>query len=114
MSTPLYANENFPRQVVEALRRHGYDVLTSMEAGNAGRAVPDEDVLAFATQAGRALLTLNRRDFFRLHRLTPGHAGIIACTQDADYQGQADRIHAAIGEAGSLAGLVVRVNRPQL
>lgn len=113
MSTALYANENFPRQVVEGLRRRGYDVLTSAEAGNAGRGVPDEDVLAFATQTGRAVLTLNRRDFFKLHRTTPNHAGIVACTQDADTEGQAGRIHAAIEAAGTLAGCVVRVNRPQ-
>jgi hypothetical protein len=31
----LYANENFPLPVVEALRRLGHDVLTSREAGNA-------------------------------------------------------------------------------
>src|SRR5262245_32436384 len=58
----LYANENFPRQVVEALRRLGHDVLTSQEAGNAGRGVPDEVVLAFAVRTGRAVVTLNRRD----------------------------------------------------
>jgi hypothetical protein len=33
----LYANENFPFPVVEELRRLGHDVLTTLEAGNAGR-----------------------------------------------------------------------------
>lgn len=112
MSAPLYANENFPHQVVLALRRRGYDVLTSREAGNAGRGVPDENVLAFATQSGRALLTLNRRDFFRLHRLAPNHAGIIACTQDPEPERQAERIEAAIAAAEGLVGCVLRVNRP--
>ena len=32
----LYANENFPYQVVIALRALGHDVLTVQEAGNAG------------------------------------------------------------------------------
>jgi len=32
----LYANENFPLQVVEELRRAGHDVLTTREAGKAG------------------------------------------------------------------------------
>ncbi len=34
--THLYSDENFPRQVVEALRALGHDVLTALEAGNAG------------------------------------------------------------------------------
>ncbi len=67
--TRLYADEQFPRQVVELLRSWSHDVLTVQEAGNAG--LPDEDVLAFAVSENRAVLTLNRRDFFRLHKLTP-------------------------------------------
>lgn len=110
----LYANENFPRQVVEALRRLGHDVLTSQEAGNAGRGVPDDAVLAFAVQAGRAVLTLNRRDFIRLHRVAPVHAGLIVCTEDADVEGQAARIYDAIAVAGPLTGLLLRVNRPHV
>jgi len=61
----LYANENFPLQVVEALRALGHDVLTSLEAGQANQAIADDRVLAFAAQHGRALLTLNRRDSFK-------------------------------------------------
>ena len=56
----LYADENFPRQVVEGLRRLGHDVLTCQEAGNAGRGVPDREVLAFAKHAGRAVLTMDQ------------------------------------------------------
>ena len=63
----LYANENFPIQVVQALRALGHDVLTSAEAGNANQSIPDDSVLAFAAQNQRALLTLNKRDFIRLH-----------------------------------------------
>jgi hypothetical protein len=40
----IYANENFPLPVVEELRRLGHDVLTTSEAGNSGRAIPDEAV----------------------------------------------------------------------
>ncbi|WP_445174893.1 DUF5615 family PIN-like protein [Microcoleus sp.] len=42
----LYADEQFPRQVVQNLRSLGHDVQTVQEAGNAG--LPDEDVLVFA------------------------------------------------------------------
>jgi hypothetical protein len=107
----LYANENFPFPVVEALRRLGDDVLTSQETGLSGRGAPDEEVLEFARQDNRALLTLNRKHFFRLHSLRPSHAGIIACTFDPDFDRQARRIHSAI-ESRVLSGQFLRVSRP--
>src|SRR4051794_29506535 len=79
----IYANENFPRQVVEALRTLGHDVLTTADAGKAGQAIPDEEVLQFATLELRILVTLNRRDFIRLHRERSDHSGIIVCTVDS-------------------------------
>ena len=51
-----------------ALRRLGHDVLTILETGAANQALPDENVLAFATTQNRIVLTLNRKDFIRLHR----------------------------------------------
>jgi hypothetical protein len=108
----LYANENFPRPVVEELRRLGHTVLTSQESGMADRAVPDHEVLAFAKGRGWALLTINRRHFFKLHAVDPNHTGIIACTFDPDFQRQAAAIHSAIGAAVDLKGKLLRVNRP--
>jgi predicted nuclease of predicted toxin-antitoxin system len=108
----LYADENLPLQVVQALRALGHDVLTALEAGNANQSIPDEQVLAFATRYQRAVLTLNRREFIELHTRQSDHAGIIVCTQDADARGQADRIHAAIADAETLQGCLIRVNRP--
>ena len=40
----LYANENFPFQVVSALRDLGHDVLTSLDAGKANQSISDDDV----------------------------------------------------------------------
>jgi len=57
----LYANENFPLPVVEELRRLGHDVLTIQEAGKAGQAMSDQDVLAFSCSENRMLLTFYRR-----------------------------------------------------
>ncbi|MBM3239859.1 hypothetical protein FJZ31_26545 [Candidatus Poribacteria bacterium] len=108
----LYANENFPLPVVEERRRLGHDVLTTREAGKAGQSVTDEEVLAFASADGRAVLTLNRRHFIRLHREQPKHAGIIVCTYDPDFVGQAGRIHAAIESQAKFSGQLIRVNRP--
>ena len=94
----LYTNENFPQPVAEELRRLGHDVLTVQEAGNAGRAVPDEQVLAFAREQRRAVVTLNRKHFIRLHEQHPDHAGIVVCTFDPDFAGQARRIHEVLEE----------------
>ncbi len=110
----LYSNENFPKRVVEELRRLGHDVLTSYEAGRANQKIPDDQVLAFATDQIRAVLTLNRLDFIRLHRETQGaHAGIIVCTRyDADPSAFARRIHSALPTNGILTGQLIRVVRP--
>ena len=110
----LYSNENYPLGIVEALRGLGHDVLTAQQAGNSGRGVPDEEVLRFATAQSRAVITHNRLHFFRLDRETEGkHSGIIACTYDPDEMRQAQRIDAAIRDAGGdLTGKVLRVYRP--
>ena len=96
----LYADENFPLRVVEELRRLGHDVLTALEDGRANQSITDNDLLARATEINRALLTLNRLDFKRLHQQIPDHAGIIICTEDPDRAGQAKRVDISIAETG--------------
>jgi Domain of unknown function (DUF5615) len=108
----FYANENFPLPVVEELRRLGHDVLTTNEANRSGLAVPDEDVLDYAIGIGRAILTLNRKHFIALHRKRGSHAGIVVCTVDRDFAGQARRIHEHVGGRSDLSGELIRVNRP--
>jgi predicted nuclease of predicted toxin-antitoxin system len=108
----LYADEQYPFPVIEFLRAFGHDVLTVQEAGNAGIKIPDAEVLAFATTNERAVLTLNRKDFKRLHRLQPNHAGIIVCTDDRDWERLARRIDEAILNEEILTGKLLRVNRP--
>ena len=110
----LYANENFPLPVVEELRRLGHDVLTIQETGKVGQSVPDEDVLALATADLRAVLTLNRKHFIHLHNANRDHEGIIVCSFDPDFLGQALRIHTAIESQDRLSGKLIRVNRPAL
>ena len=109
----FYADENFPRQVVYALRELGHDVLTASESGKANQRIPDPEVLDFSTQLERALLTIDRRGFVYLHEIQRDHAGIIVCTQDIDTAGQATRIHVAVLPLTSLQGQLIRVNRPQ-
>lgn len=69
----LYADEGFPGQVSRLLQDLEHDVLTVQAAGQANQRIPDEAVLAFATQQNRAVLTVNRADFIRLHKQTPDH-----------------------------------------
>ncbi len=108
----LYADEQFPRSVSELLWTMGHDVLTVQEAGNANLGIPDEDVLAFAIADNRAVITLNRQDFIRLHRLNTEIFGIIVCTNDTDRQRMATRINEAIASQESLEGKLIRVVRP--
>jgi predicted nuclease of predicted toxin-antitoxin system len=108
----LYADEGFPFQVSRLLRELGHDVLTVQEAGQGNQRIPDEAVLAFAISQNRAVLTVNRADFIRLHKQDSGHAGIIVCTEDVDRQRLVQRIHAAIVVTETLAMQLIRVNRP--
>jgi predicted nuclease of predicted toxin-antitoxin system len=107
----LYANENFPLQVVEALRQLGHDVLTVREAGFDNQRISDAEALLFAAQEQRILLTLNRRDFIRLHRQNSNHSGNIVCTEDADTERQAQHIHTALISNADLANSLVRIHR---
>lgn len=106
----LYADEPFPRPVVEFLRSLGHDVLTVQEAGQAGSS--DPDVFAFAIANNRSILTQNRRDFVKLHQLQPDHLGIIVCSEDRNFARLAERIHQAIAAEECLQGKLIRVVRP--
>jgi predicted nuclease of predicted toxin-antitoxin system len=107
----FYTNENFPIKVAQYLREMGHDVLTSHEAGKANQRIPDEEVLAFATEMGQVLLTLNRRDFIVLHTASAKHEGIVVCTQNPNLQQQAEQIDMAVTEAGNMKGVLIRINR---
>lgn len=108
----LYTDEHFPLSVTLYLRTRGHDVLTAQEAGNADQRIPDESVLAFAIEQQRAVITMNRRHFVRLHQVQPEHCGIIVCTQYPDFRGQAQRIDQLIEDAGPLPNKLLRVYRP--
>ena len=109
----LYADENFPLRVIEELRRLGIDVLTAFEDGRANQSITDQVILARATELRRAILTLNRCDFKRLHVQMTKHAGIIICTEDPDRVGQAQRIAESVAEVEDLGMKLIRVYRPK-
>ena len=89
----FYSNENFPIQMVRQLRLLGYDILTSYEVGQANQKIPDDQVLDYATNLGRIILTENRQDFIGLHHQVFHHAGIVICKADRDYEGKVNLLH---------------------
>lgn len=108
----LYADENFPRPAVSALRALGHDVLTALDAGQADRGIPDEDVLAFSHARGRVVLTHNRKHFRALHASGQPHSGIVICTEDRNFVALASRIDASLAILDDPTGVLIRVNRP--
>lgn len=108
----FFADEDFPRPVVDELRRLGHDVVTVKDAGMANRRWPDAKVLHFAISSNRILFTKNRRDFYKLHQSLADHSGIVLCTDDLDFPRTAARIHDAIANAGEMRGKLLRVYKP--
>ncbi len=109
----LLADENFPMPAVIRLRELGHDVLTLIDLELAGQSVPDDEVLMLATQLTRCLLTLNRRDFIKLHQQSDKHTGIVICTTDIDYIRLANRVHQVLTQANEpVDGQLLRVQRP--
>lgn len=111
----LYGDENFDVETLNLLKGFGYDAVSARDIGMANQHIPDDQVLLYATSQNRAVVTFNRKDFFRLHKSNPEHAGIIACTYDADRMRLAQNIDDRITEAdGVLDGKLIRVWKPNL
>jgi hypothetical protein len=112
----LYSNENFPFDLVLLLRQQGHNILTSYESGQANQGIPDENVLTFATESDRSVITLNRDDFLKLHRLSIPHCGIIICKDDRDYLAQAETLNDFLQDQANLINRLIRIqkqNRPK-
>ena len=107
----LYADEQFSLPVVQRLRALGYDILTAQEAGQANQRIPDDQVLAFATNENRAVISQNRRDFVRLHQEDSSHSGIVVCSKNLDWDDFAATLHQILGNYEDLTSQLVRVTR---
>jgi hypothetical protein len=92
---PLLLDEMFSGVIAEQLRAKGHDVL-AVVTDPALVALPDDQVLAHAATAGRALVTANIKDFIPLdaqHRAAGStHAGLILVSAKSFPQ---DRSHTA-------------------
>jgi hypothetical protein len=105
VSCPLLLDEMLSDAIAQQLRAVGHDVV-AVVADAALVSLPDEQILAHATSAGRALVTANIKDFMPLdgqyRAAGQSHAGLIlvstkAFPQDRSFVG-------AI--AGALAALL--------
>jgi hypothetical protein len=80
MSQPLLLDEMFTDDIAQQLRTEGYDII-SVVADPALVGLPDDQILAYATAEGRALVTANIKDFIpldtRYRAADQSHAGLI-------------------------------------
>ena len=80
MSQPLLLDEMFSDDIARQLRSNGYDVI-SVVTDPARVGLPDDQLLAYATGEGRALVTANIKDFVpldtRYRAASQSHAGLI-------------------------------------
>lgn len=107
----LLADEDFDHRVVRLLREAGHDVVTMLDLGLAGLAIPDEQVFAIAVAMNRCVLTFNRKDFIKIHRENPDHLGIIICTRNADVVGLFSKISELLLKHEMLDGKLLRLYR---
>src|SRR5580693_4323993 len=80
MSQPLLLDEMFSDEIAQQLRAKGYDVI-SVVADPALVGLPDDQILAYAANEGRALVTANIKDFVpldgRYRAAGQAHSGLI-------------------------------------
>ena len=121
----FYSNEHFPLEWVYELRKLGYDVFTSQEAGQANLSISDADVLKFAHEQNRVVITLNRQDFIDLNKQGKSHSGIIICKdfyqqygslkQKESYLEQTIFLHNfLLNDNQSLKGRLIRLKKQNL
>jgi Domain of unknown function (DUF5615) len=112
VSCPLLLDEMFSSDIADQLRSKGHDVL-AVVADPALLALPDDQILAHATAAGRALVTANIKDFMpldtRYRAASRAHAGLIFISSKTFRQ---DRAYTA-AVAGALSAFLDQPTRMQ-
>jgi hypothetical protein len=107
----LYADEDFNYLAVKVLIKMGYYIKTAQEAGKARQGLDDKAQLSYATSEGRAILTHNHKDFYKLQAENE-HSGIISCTHNNNYKQLAQRIDEQIRNVPQLHNQLVRITKP--
>ena len=107
MSQPLLLDERFTDDIAQQLRSKGHDVI-SVVTDPALVGLPDDQILAYATTEGRALVTANIRDFIpldaRYRAADQSHAGLILVSAKAFPQSRGFPSAAATALAALLGG----------
>ncbi len=104
-------DEHLPNALADGLLRRGVDAVRAVDAGLAG--VADPDLLAWATAAGRVLVTFDRGTLigFAYDRVRAGlpMLGIVLLDQTISVGAMIDALHlaAACGTADDFRDLVV-------
>jgi predicted nuclease of predicted toxin-antitoxin system len=96
------------------LRALEYDILTVQDAGKAEQKIPDPEVLQYAISLNRAVITMNRRDFIRLHAQIPQHKGIVICKSSTNWEKIAQAIHKHLIQSDSIEGQPIGIKLPSV
>jgi predicted nuclease of predicted toxin-antitoxin system len=78
----LIDEDSQAKRLVNLLKNAGHDVITVNETGLSGKF--NDEVLDYARQNERIILTRNYDDFQELHEANPVHPGIFVVYQDAN------------------------------
>lgn len=81
----FHLDEQVDPDIARALRRHGVDVTTTVEAGL--RTKSDAEQVAFIRASGRVIVT-HDADFLRFARTDNDHPGILYCHKTAHSLGE--------------------------
>ena len=85
MSLTIYLDDcAFSHRLRQLLIEAGHDVQIPADVTPPLTGAADEVHFAHVQAAGRAILTMNPKDFFHLHQQFPNHPGILAVYQDND------------------------------
>ena len=106
----FYLDEDIPHPVGDMLARRGHDFVHTYDVGN--RSLTDPQQLLFAANAGRIIVTFNRRDFAILHQfwtalnawgqLARQHSGILTTWGQVSTGQWADLIDDFVGQGRNL------------
>ena len=65
--------------------------------------------LRYAISLNRAVLTMNRRDFIRLHAQTPQHKGIVICKSSTNWEKIGQAIHNHLSQFETIEKQLIRI-----
>jgi len=105
----FHLDEHMDPDIALALRRHGIDITTTVEAGLRTR--EDARQLEFIRENGRVIVT-DDSDFLRVAAATSDHPGVVFCRRTRHSLGDIIRFLILIHDVCSAEEMVGRVEYP--